>query len=435
MENKKDQTDIISPSSFRIDKCLVSDIHNFNEQINADDHLIRNIIYSVAEDYEHSLFGYGSLDPAVFARRWQYDPSYLRRRVEHPYQLREMSSEDVARYRERVAKSRADGEVGDDRIWDTRLEDAMYILSNKPFNFDSYGEFVTDKDGRQRRTKTHASFTLFTAIRAVPCGRGKTVYAYTLNENFEKNLTQYYIRGERQSLLTLRRRELDSLYLYLTNLKINLALDRRSRSTMGDSCADFSLLCSIAAIPAETRDGRPVEAKRRKQLLMDAVEQVNENTELSVELSWTKADGARAAYVPIFYFGESHLHDYENIGRGRMILHTERYAIQRQVIQHEFLSMFKKMFVSGYTPVDEKAFLAWVCDNKKNVPEKVTALKNAYITLYRCVPENADALNNAVFAALGRARGNAAEALKKVDLKPVLPGKAKGDAKEDGLLF
>ena len=73
----------MNEDSFRIDKHFASGIGQLTRRLDADDDtLIRNIIYHVAESYEHSLFGYGTIDQTDFARRWNYQTSNLRKR--HP---------------------------------------------------------------------------------------------------------------------------------------------------------------------------------------------------------------------------------------------------------------------------------------------------------------------------------------------------------------
>lgn len=396
-------TQLISPSSFRIDKYLVNDIYGFNGQIDTDDRLIRNIIYSVAEDYEHSLFGFGCIDPARFAEKWQYDPSYLRKRVADPYQLRDMSPEEIAEYRERITVKKASPkeEPSDRYVWDTHLENAIYILSNKPFNFNNYGQFsvVDDKTKQEKVIKSHASFTLFTSISAVRRSRGKVVYSYTLNENFEKNLTRYYIRGEQNSLLQLRASGLDSLYLFLANLKTNLALKGRGDTSETEDRLDFDKLCRFAGIPEYTKDGKPYEPKKRKRLLIEALERISATTELSFSVTWQKGEGERAAYIPVVCYGTGHLQmfDTQRPGLGRMVVSEERKLIQRQLIQKEFLSIYKKVYSVGYLPVDEEKFNAWALDNDRDREEKMTALRLAYIGIFGCIPKNAAELSRKVF--------------------------------------
>lgn len=392
----------LSPTSFRLDRNIIRDISNFNSQIDSDERLVRNIVYSVAEDFEHSLFGFGTLDPAVFAKKWKYDTSYLRKRVDEPYQLRNLSPEAVAEYRRRLAAPREDrpAEGPDERVWDTHLENALYILSNKPFNFDAYKQFVvTDAKTLKEKdvVKVHASFTLFTSITAVQVGRGKVVYTYTINENFERSLTRFYIRGERESLLRLRPSGLDPLYLYLSNVKVNLAVHGQHRTTPLDGGPSFDDLCNVAGIPAFTKDGARYEAKKRKQLLMDAVRRVQEQTELAFTLEWRTADGNKAAYSPLLDFGSEKADRYNNQSLGRMYTQLENFAIQRQAIQREMLSMYKKLFPTVFFgAAEEAAFNEWALDRDRNAKEKETALRLAFISIFHRIPDNIAELNGAV---------------------------------------
>ena len=413
------------PSSFRIDKYIVNDIHDFNLQMrlqeenegrraedafSCDDRLIRNIIYSIANDYEHNLMGFGQLDPATFAKQWNYDHAYLRHRVENPYQLRHMSDDEIHAYRTRVDANggNGDAEGEDGRVWDTQLENALYILSARPVCLNNYGEFSMEENGTKETVsvKSHATFTIISNLTAVKKSHGKTLYIYNLNENFEKNLTRYYIRGEKTSLIALRTCGLDSLYLYLANLRSNLAL-KKERSTKPGQLPDLDYLCRLADIPFATKDGSPVPAKMRKYQLVRALDRINRESGLELTVSWVDGDGkerhrSKGAYTPVLSFGASALLVFnENWGPGKIAADQERAAIQRQIITKNFLDMYKKLFITGtYAPVDADSFNAWALDVKRNRKEKETALRLAMIGIFQMIPGNEEAISKNFFNVL-----------------------------------
>lgn len=417
------QENLSQPSSFRIDKYIVNDIQDFNLQIrlqdenegrgaggafSCDDRLIRNVIYSIANDYEHNLMGFGELDPATFARQWNYDHSYLRRRVENPYQMRHMTDDEIRAYRARVAANGRDGDGEDGRVWDTQLENALYILSARPVCLNNYGEFSAEENGTRETVsvKSHATFTIISSLTAVRRGHGKMLYTYTLNENFEKNLTRYYIRGEKASLIALRSCGLDSLYLYLANLRSNLAMKKES-STRPGQLPDLDYLCRLADIPFATKDGSPVPAKMRKYQLARALERINRESGLGMTVTWVDGDGTerhrgKGAYTPVLSFGGAHLLAFNrDWGFGKISADQERAAIQRQIITKNFLDMYKKLFVTGtYAPVDADSFNAWALDIRRNRKEKETALRLAMIGIFQMIPGNEDALSKKFFNTL-----------------------------------
>ena len=408
-------------SSFRIDKYIVNDIHDFNLQIrlqndgagdafDCDDRLVRNIIYSIANDYEHNLLCFGHLDPVKFAKQWSYDAAYLRHRVERPYQLQHMDVTEVASYRKRLAEGIKESD-GDGRVWDTQLENALYILSSRPISFNRYGEFSVDKDGEKENVevKSHVTFTLLSNLSAFRGAHGKTYYVYTLNENFEKNLTRYYIRGEKTSLIALRSCGLDSLYLYLANLRSNLALDKKTSTTPG-LLPDMDYLCRLADIPFTTKDGLAVAQKTRKYQLMRALERIDRESNLNISVTWLDGDGSernrgKGAYTPVITFGGSHLVAFDDSwGCGKISADQERAAIQRQIITKNFLDMYKKLYITGtYIPVDEEAFNKWALDNGRNRKEKETALRLALIGIFREIPGNEASITKNFFRMLGNA--------------------------------
>jgi len=412
------------PSSFRIDKYLVNDIRGFNVQVrlqeeqdrmrdggayDCDDRLVRNIIYSIANDYEHSLFNFGQLDPARFAKQWNYDAGYLRHRVENPYQLTHMTQDEIAAYRQRLRENNGCGDSQDGRVWDTQLENALYILSSRPISFERYGEFAAaGGEGKESvEVKSHATFTLLSGLSAIRRERGKTIYTYTLNENFEKNLTRYYIRGEVGSLISLRSCGLDSLYLYLVNLKNNLGLAHKHATTPGE-LPDMDYLCRLADISFTTKDGGPVPEKTRKYQLMRALERIDRETDLDMTVTWVGDGGeglysSRGAYVPVIDFGAaSAVTTDTSWGYGKNAAEGERTAIQRQLITKSFLDMYKKLFTVGsYMFVDPADFNRWALDGSCNRKEKETALRLALIGIFHELPKNEDAIIRSFFRTIG----------------------------------
>lgn len=402
---------LISPTSFRIDKYLVNEIENFNSQIRffnggaegPDDKLIRNIVYSVANDYEHNLMGFGQLDPRRFAESWKYDAAFLRRRVENPYQVTsKFSEEEASAYRSALAAGeKPPKSLG--HVWDTRLENALYILSDCSISFDRYGETMRDVNGVKQKVEvaTHAAFTLFSSLSFVTTGHNKTIYIYTLNEAFEHSLTRYYIRGEKNSLLVLRREGLDSLYLYLVNLKTNLALGEKWRTTPG-TLPDFEYLCNMAGIRALTKDGRAVPMKERKKQLGAALARITAETELSVKVEWVRGDGARDCYVPVLDFGTEEVLGTQN-GKGMktMVGIEEKKIIIHQIIKKNLLDMYRK--VTGleiFLPGERERFEAWAVDKNRDMEEKKTALRMALISLYQQLPKKADQIVTRFFDSL-----------------------------------
>lgn len=402
----KDSVSPVSPTSFRIDKYLVNEINGFNSQIRLfnggaegpDDKLIRNIIYSVASDYEHNLMGFGQLDPAQFAKSWKYDPAFLRRRVDNPYQLSLMTEAEVAQYRifAQAGKS-PDGE----KYWDSRLENALFILSTRPISFDRYGEFSRSGDNEQEKVevRSHASFTLFSNLSSVTRGHGKTIYTYTLNENFERNLTRYYIRGEKESLLDLRATGLDSLYLYLVNLRTNLAINKVSITTPGE-LPDFEYLCHMAGIRKTTDGGAPVPMKERKRQLAAALARIDKTTELHLKVEWVSLGGGRDRFVPVINFGTAHLLGMDTTwGAGKIAQWKEQTSIQQQFLMRSLLDMYKKICGRGlFLPEDEARFREWAVCPDLNRKEKETALRMAYIGIFRQIPRNEADITEAFFA-------------------------------------
>lgn len=371
--------------SFRIDKYFATGIGHLTRRLDGDDDtLIRNIIYYVAESYEHSLFGYGVIDQTEFARRWNYQTSNLRRRHPSPRQLNDMSQQDVELYLSRCKDAPSERKTPDAYVWDTRFENALYILANKPMSFSSYRTYEEGGDLRVSRViKENVAFTLFTRIQAVQRPRGKVVYTYVLNPDFEQNLTSYYVRGRRQSLIGLRSKDLDQVYLYLTNLKANLSMQGRHETSPGE-LPTFDYLCDLAQIPRQTKEGRTYEQRRRKERLCGVLDEVVSTTELSFTVRWEREEGCRYAYVPVIDFGKESL---MASGYAQHVQKLENEKIYRQIVGLQLRDMYSRLHSAGaYLPVDAEGFNDWVFDAERDRAEKETALRLAFIRIFGRIP-------------------------------------------------
>lgn len=376
----------MNEDSFRIDKHFASGIGQLTRRLDADDDtLIRNIIYHVAESYEHSLFGYGTIDQTDFARRWNYQTSNLRKRHPSPMQLGDMTRDDAERYLARCRENPSGRKGPDAWVWDTRFENALYILANKPMSFNNYRTYEAEDGGEKmdRVVKENVTFTLFTRIQAVARPRGKVIYTYVLNPDFEQNLTSYYVRGCRLSLIGLRGKDLDQVYLYLTNLKANLAVKGRHETTPGE-LPTFDYLCDLARIPAATKDGVPYEQRRRKSRLAETLAEIADSTELKFSVRWAREEGASYAYVPVIDFGEDSV---PTTGMVQHVRRDENARIYRQIVGLQLRDMYARLHSTGtYGPLDLGDFNAWVLDADRDRPEKETALKLAFIRIFGRIP-------------------------------------------------
>lgn len=376
----------MTEDSFRIDKYFASGIGQLARRLDDDDDtLIRNIIYHVAESYEHSLFGYGVIDQTDFAKRWNYQTSNLRRRHPAPWQLNDMSREEVDLYMKRCRENPSERKGGDSWVWDTRFENALYILANKPMSFNSYRTYEADGTGEKidRVMKENVTFTLFTRIQAVQRPRGKVVYTYILNPDFEQNLTSYYVRGARQSLIGLRGKELDQVYLYLVNLRANLAVRGLHETTPGEM-PTFEYLCDLARVPLLTKDGAPYEQRRRKERLAAALDEIAATTEISFSVRWEREAGCAYPYVPVIDFGAESV---PSAGMTQHIQKDENAKIYRQVIGIQLRDMYSRLHSTGtYSAIDLDDFNAWIFDVDRDRAEKETALKLAFIRIFGRIP-------------------------------------------------
>ena len=396
--SKPDIPPLQGDESFRLDKYFAGAINQITHRLDVEDEaLIRNIIYHVSKSYEHSLFGYGTLDPTAFAKEWKYDPANLRRIHPSPFQLTTLTDAEIERYRTDRASRRGERTMPHSFIWDTMLENALFILANKPVSLNKYRIYQDNEDAWQRDMiiKQNVAFTVFTKIGAVAKKRGGYVYTYTLNPHFEQNLTKYFTRALPGSIIAMRSRNLDPLYLYLKNLKTNLSLNGFRTTRPGEP--SFEYLCDQAGITRFSVDGKNRRNVRKVRfLLSEALRFIQENTELKFSVSWARNDdGDGADLVPVIDFGESAVMSklYSKVTQD-----NENVKIYRQVVGNQLREMYTRLYTLGtYTEADINDFNEWLFNENKSRSEKEIALRFAFIRIFGKIPDDARKREKAFF--------------------------------------
>lgn len=305
---------------FRIDKNIahnidyISKYHNDDHTINSDGNLIKNLIYYFCYSYQDksNLFNFGSFDVYDFAKKFGYAVEYLKRRHPLPEQLKGMSSAEIKEYYDRQ-----DRDINF-IIYDSIIENALYILHTKPIVFLRGAKTVDFKNNEVTYSNDSNSYLVIKQLNIKTINKilrennsenrkllgnegSKKIYTYTLDQLFIENLSHYYLKGNKESLLQLRKTSLDDLYLYLLNLRSNLAVKGEFQTTI-EQTPGFELLCTIAHVKFHKEDGEPYDNKYRKRNLVKSLKEVSKRSELKFEFHWVKIKNQRFAYTPIFIF-------------------------------------------------------------------------------------------------------------------------------------
>jgi hypothetical protein len=209
-------------SLIRIDKNIAHNIDLFisiDSVSNEDKALIKSLIYYFCFSRQTDLFGFGTLDPKLFATALNYKEGYLRKRHPNPLQLQKLTLEEKNILYEQEKRNPAL------KVFDSYLENALYILHTTALRFSRTAKEVIFENGKTKYTNISEAYILLPKlITTTVKGKGspKISFAYDVNKNFITNLSLYFLKFNRESLITLRRAGLDDLYLYLKNFKETL---------------------------------------------------------------------------------------------------------------------------------------------------------------------------------------------------------------------
>jgi hypothetical protein len=341
------------------------------------------------------LFGFGTLDPKRFAAELNYTEGYLRKKHPNPAQLQKLTEEEITSLYEQEAKKPAL------KVFDSYLENALYILHTTTLRFSRAAKEVLFEKGTTKYTNISESYVLLPKLITTTLkGKGspKILFNYDINENFITNLSLYFLKFNKESLITLRRAGLDDLYLYLKNFKETLQ-ERGKTSAAIDRTLNFNHLCTIARIPFLKKDGTEFKNPRDiKKKLIEAFNTINRQTDLKFEVKWGKSvPTSRWKYLPSFYFSE------ENISTpiySKILRNTERLIIFGENLRYELLHCFKKHNELAVKDI-ELAMLQWL-KSDKDIAEKELAFRSAQYKTFGMVHRNIDRLVAVWIAALRR---------------------------------
>jgi hypothetical protein len=371
-------------SLIRIDKNIAHNIDLFisiDNISNEDKALIKSLIYYFCFSRQTDLFGFGTLDPKQFAAVLSYKEGYLRKKHLNPLQLQKLTTEEKKLLYEREKKNPAA------KIFDSYLENALYILHTTALRFSRTAKEVLFENGTTKYTNISEAYILLPQlITSTIKGKGspKVFFNYDINKNFITNLSLYFLKFSKEALITLRRAGLDDLYLYLKNFKETLQ-EKLKTSTEIDRSLNFNHLCKIARIPFQKKDGSELKNQRDiKQKLIDAFVKINEQTDLKFTVEWVKSTkNTRWKYLPLFFFEDETASGYGH----NVIRRQERMIIFEENLKHELLKCFKQH--NNECEWTEHAMLEWLKSNK-DIAEKGLAFRTAQYKTFGKIHCNID---------------------------------------------
>ncbi|MDR1226273.1 MAG: hypothetical protein LBK47_05165 [Prevotellaceae bacterium] len=287
------QEQVATVPMVRIDRNIIHNIDSLFDDMfgvggaDMDNGLLRSVIYYLCYSYQQNLFAYSVFDPYAFAKTLNYTPDFLRQKHTKPHFLED--------FREK-AKAKGMDEVNVERelqayiatgapTYESNLENALWSLWQKEVIFCHGAKFFNATD-REEEVSQH-TITRMNIIRSLTIthrrsgktNQRKTMYNVEMDERFLHSLAKYFIRGNKDTLIVLRRSRLDMLYLKLLQYKESAIYNKVPLVVIDN----FERLCNWAGVPSLKKDGTVVAPRVRKQLLKDALNALKERTNLDFD--------------------------------------------------------------------------------------------------------------------------------------------------------
>lgn len=360
-------------NSFRIDKNVAHNILDLD--VFKDDLLVaKSLIYYFCYSYQNDLFGFGTIDPYDFSKAFGFTANYLRSKHPDPLQLRGLSQNRIEELH------REEEENPENKIWDSILENALWHLYTTKVVF-TRGAKITTSDGKKKYTNELDSIQFLRNLKAVftksKAGQIKIMYHYELDPAFLNNLTEYYLKGDRDVIQALRKPGLDDIYIYLKNLRDSLYHGKNQQT---EALPNFDMLCKLAHI----NDERP---RQRKYKLNKALDKLKDTPDMEFTYDWDKQAGQKYKYKLVMHF-KPKFSSLEELEKYRQ---SERIHIFRQNLIHELIKIFKKKYPSYFEDNREENVLKWLKSGmEKDQSEKALAFQNAYFTTWGKTVESFD---------------------------------------------
>lgn len=370
---------------FRMEKSIINKKNMDALTSLTKDHIPEAILYFVCKEHQYNMFGYGRIDPEEFAKKFGFSFRYLQEKHDNPYQKIIFKAvpgkNDNLRFRNTDAK--------EEHLYDNRFENALFLLANMPLMVEA--TIVNDDKRLVRKfTSLRVFKNLYVEQDKVT---GKITYAYELDEDFRRNLSNFYLQTNSESLNRLRRSGSALLYHHLLRLRDALFVSGRT-STNSENTPKFAYLCELGGINSNQ------EPKYMKRDLNKLFNKINKETELDFNVEWVK-DGNGERYIPVFHFipklGEvldDNSRRYWNIIRGNERLDIAFVEFAHNLIQdcpyrtYENMDKAEELFfewIKTDTPeqhkkieyILSKTFVNINCPIPLNLKEKATTFINA----------------------------------------------------------
>jgi hypothetical protein len=353
----------------RIDRNIIHNIDGLFDLFeigndSMDDNLLRAVIYYICFSYQHNLFTYNTFDPHDFAKEMNYTMAYLRTKHPQPLFLEDLKKKTREEQDYHFANNLP--------CYANNIENALYTLWKKEVLFNYGAKFFSNTDKEVTLT-AHQNIRIFilrnlqiTTIYSGKTRQPKTVYSLELDDRFIHNLTKYFIRSNKNILIDLRKSKLDVLYLKILQQKERAILTEKPRVFF----ENFETLCRWAGIPRNKKNGEAIAPKKRKQLVVNALNAIKERTDLDFTLTSTTIRKQQFPYTFTLYFNNMDAQVAAKDGENKQ----DMMYLFDEVLSRDLFEFFKSYKCNDRNPffITKDDLLQWMftdCDyeEKKQV--------------------------------------------------------------------
>jgi hypothetical protein len=368
----------------RVDKNVAFNVIQFEKVADRQTAIIlKALVIYFSKSFERDLFGYETLDPYKFAKEMDINRATLFKRHPNPAFVK---NHHLSRAQLEQKEKESKKIIEEVRIWDSYLENALYILFSHPI-FESYKGSTETSD--------FVGLSNFLILRDISVhapttnsGRNqKLYYKYKLDEYFERNLRKYFLQVDIKIFTDCKNKGVEGFYLQLMSIY-------ESYKKKGLNIYHWKLDELLKYFTISDK----IEIKHQKQKLivqLKKVEKLMSNTIPGLSFDWIKGDNQRWAYVPVVRWDKVNLQDVKEndhkILDDVFLKHLKRHLLEVYIRQTEGTELVKTDFYRWLGSTEDKdlkvsSYVSVSSIYRKNTgfPQPKTLATNFYLSLKGC---------------------------------------------------
>ena len=350
---------------FSIDRNFSQYSYKFYTNFGHDSSLIIGIICYIQKNISKlksdNLFGEYVFEYTDFMKFYNISKAYLLRKHPNPHFL------EVNKITKEQVKE-------EQSFFTNMLGNALFLLYSKPFNEFYQNHSVVDK--KTERLNERYIFFKTLEVGFVPTSKGRRQYKiiFSLNENVEINIFRYFDRVNKKVITDskLRKNNLETLYLYLSNAKNVCRANKINRYEVkpeaGSGKSPFDFLSVIMQV-----DGI-ADFSDRKDRMNDKMKVLNTITGDIVLLNFEDSSTKKSTNQPYFTWQSYEPFTPEETQKMYRDSFNERYYMNLK-------KDWKLFHVEPINVLKKFSFVEWMKIETLDVKVKMDAYIRTYIEL------------------------------------------------------